>query len=177
MWGHADQRHLTRFLEEDMLSRRSFLAISSLVASSIALKPKKAKALQDPSLVSLSAIRYIQQENRDGEGWVTMVLNDAGDIVEVERFDYLSLDNVGGAPRSGVAVSIAVYVGTALAGYVIGTVVDGIIISATGQSGAVWVSQAINRLVGRPVPASRSIRLSCDVYPPNSMEYIRCIRS
>lgn len=72
MWGHADQRHPTRFLEEDMLSRRSFLAISSLVASSIALKPKKAKALQDPSLVSLSAIRYIQQENRDGEGWVTM---------------------------------------------------------------------------------------------------------
>lgn len=165
------------FLEGDMLSRGSFLAISSLVASSIVLGPKRTEALQDPSLVSLSAIRYVQQENRNGEGWVTMALNDEGDIVEIERFDYLSIDNVGGEARGGVAVSIAVYVGTALAGYVIGTVVDGIIITATGQSGAAWVSQAINRLVGRPVPASRSIRLSCDVYPPNSMEYIRCIRS
>lgn len=51
-----------------MLSRRSFLAISSLVASSIVLGPKRTEALQDPSLVSLSAIRYVQQENRNGEG-------------------------------------------------------------------------------------------------------------
>lgn len=159
-----------------MITRRSFITMMSVAAGAVAL-PQKATALQRATLVTTEARQYIAEKNANGTEWVTMALDEQGALEEIARYDKLSEENLRGPARAGVAVSIAVYVGSALAGYVIGTVVDGIVISATGQSGAAWVSQAINRLVGRPVPPSRSIRLSCNVYPPNSMEYIRCMRS
>lgn len=75
-------------------------------------------------------------------------------------------------PRSGTG--IAVYIGTTLLGYLICTIVDGVVVAATGQSGAWWVGQAISLVLNRP--AKEQVWISCSIYPPHSYEGAMCNR-
>lgn len=64
--------------------------------------------------------------------------------------------NSVGQDRS-VTLTIAVYVGTALVGYLVASVIDGIVISATGKSGGEWVATAIRSVLGKKYRSSISI--------------------
>lgn len=136
-------------------------------------------AFASTSSQTISIKSYIEKVNREGNGWVTYNFDKDGTMVSIETIDELEPSTEHSLSKSarGIAVTIAVYVGSAVVGYVICSVIDGVIISVSGQSGAAWVATAISRLKGRPVPAGKRIYLSCNVYPPHSMEYIRCSRA
>lgn len=157
------------------ITRRSFLAAAALSPLALSVRPVRLYADGLESLLGQDdGLEYIRTENAEGTIWATYELDGSGEPVEISHTDTVNalyLDAI--APRS-VTVSIAVVVGKAVAGYVIGTVVDGIIIAATGQSGAAWVAYAVKKLVNHPVPANKTVYLSCDIYPSHSMEYIRC---
>lgn len=157
------------------VTRRSFLAAAALSPLALSARPVRLYADGLETLLSQGGgLEYIRGENAKGTIWATYELDSSGEPVEIfhtNAVDALYLDAI--EPRSA-AVSIAVFVGNAVAGYVIGTVVDGIITAVTGQSGAAWVAYAVTKLVNRPVPVNKAIYLSCDIYPPHSMEYIRC---
>lgn len=95
----------------------------------------------------LNSIKAIAKEN-SAEGCKC--------VNEDNRFITGYLDNYGnirfytqiGQDRS-VTVTIAVFVGKSLAGYLVCTVIDGIVISATGKSGGEWVATAISHVVGK----------------------------
>lgn len=157
------------------IKRRSFLTAAALIPLAMTTRP--ARLYADGLGVVLGqgdALEYIREENAKGTLWVTYELDGSGEPVEVSHTDMLNslyLDAV--EPRSA-SVSISVIVGNAIAGYVVGVVVDGIIIRVTGQSGAAWVAYAVGKLLNHPVPPNKAVYLSCDIYPPHSMEYIRC---
>lgn len=62
-----------------------------------------------------------------------------------------------------VTMTIAVFVGGIFVGYIYPTVIDGIVISATGKSGAEWVSHAIDVVLNQPY--ERKLHLDCNIYP------------
>lgn len=68
--------------------------------------------------------------------------------------------------------AIAVFLGGVFLGYLTSTVIDGVVIAVTGESGAWWVSQAILNVLNRPYTSSTYI--NCNVYPPNSYEGAMC---
>lgn len=74
--------------------------------------------------------------------------------------------------RDGELKQIAVYIKRAIVGYIISTVIDGMVVAATCESGAWWVAQAISNVLNRPYTGTTYI--NCDVYPPNSYEGAMC---
>lgn len=157
------------------VTRRGFLAAAALSPLALSARPVRlyADGLED-LLGRGEGLEYIREKNAEDTVWATYELDGSGKPVEISHtytLNALYLDAIG--PRSAT-VSIAVFVGNAIAGYVIGTVVDGIITAVTGQSGAAWVAYAVQKLVNHSVPANKAVYLSCDIYPPHSMEYIRC---
>lgn len=157
------------------ISRRGFLVAAALPSLAFFARPICARADGLDSLLGQSdGLEYIRKKNETGILWATYVLDDLDEPVEISHTSTLNawyLDMI--EPRSAT-VSISVFVGKALMGYVFCTVVDGIIIAVTGQSGAAWVAYAFNKLINRPVPPNKGVYLSCDIYPTHSMEYIRC---
>ncbi len=69
-------------------------------------------------------------------------------------------------------MTIAVFVGGAIVGYLTSTVIDGIVISATGQSGGWWVSQAIQNVLHKKYIGRTYI--NCNIYPMHSYEGAMC---
>lgn len=72
--------------------------------------------------------------------------------------------------------TIVVWIGGTIVGYLSASVIDGIVISATGKSGGEWVSEAIKKVVGKKF-ISRVDLLStnnCHIYPPNSQAGANC---
>lgn len=63
----------------------------------------------------------------------------------------------------GIFTSIAVFIGRTLVGYLVASIVDGIVIAATGKSGGEWVAVAIKSVVGK--------RYTGSVYLPASGPY------
>lgn len=68
--------------------------------------------------------------------------------------------------------NIRVYIGSTIVGYLTATVIDGIVISATCQSGAWWVSQAIQNVLKRKYNGITYV--NCNVYPMHSYEGAMC---
>lgn len=54
-----------------------------------------------------------------------------------------------GQDRSATAFMIAVWLGRIFVGYLAATVIDGVVIAATGKSGGEWVATAIRSVVGQ----------------------------
>lgn len=110
------------------------------------------------------------------EEYAEFIYSNGGDWVtySTERLDSI----LAPMEKSPTAVAIAVFVGGIFAGYVFGSVVDGILIRITGKSGSQHVSDAIPYLLNKKVPANKKIylpgKVNCDIYPPNSQEYFRC---
>ena len=75
-------------------------------------------------------------------------------------------------PQAVTTMTIAVFVGGAVVGYLTSSVIDGIVISATGQSGGWWVGQAIQNVLNRKYTGRTYI--SCNVYPMHSYEGAMC---
>ena len=66
-----------------------------------------------------------------------------------ENGNYVRLSVTSIEARSATA-TIAIYIGKILVGYITSTVVDGIVIAATGQSGAEWAAAAIQSVLNKP---------------------------
>lgn len=163
------------------MTRREVLSLVTTSFLGLSLFPSMIFAEESlPAGISAEATIYIDGVNSSGSTWATYQLDSNGELEEVcrmERLDSTTINDIPSMRSGALAVSIAVYVGKAIVGYVVASVIDGIVIAATGQSGATWASIAIKRLVGNPVPSSKTVYLSCSIYPPHSMEYIRCINA
>ncbi|WP_020225527.1 hypothetical protein [Holdemania massiliensis] len=99
---------------------------------------------------------------------LTYIVDKNNNIVRMEIPDG---DSLTAEPRS--VSTIAVFLGGAIVGYLTSTVIDGIVIAVTGESGAFWVAQAIENVLNKPYTGSTTI--TCDYYPPYSQEYYFCI--
>ncbi len=77
-------------------------------------------------------------------------------------------DQVPYRTRAVISTSVAVFIGGTLVGYLITSVVDGIVVAATGKSGADWVAYAIKQVVGKKSTSSITIDKTavCIGYPP-----------
>lgn len=127
-----------------------------LTETSVSYKDYSDQSLQN---LSFEKMKYELGENSPYEDkMLTYTLNDRNEFVRVDTNYSKS--------------SIAVFVGGVFVGYIFSTVVDGIIISATGQSGAWWVAQAISRVLNKP--STSSVGIDCSVYPPNSYDGAMC---
>ena len=87
-----------------------------------------------------------------------------------ENNNIVRLEDNGVATQS--LKNIRVYIGSTIVGYLTATVIDGIVISATCQSGAWWVSQAIQNVLKRKY--SGITYVNCNVYPMHSYEGAMC---
>ena len=83
---------------------------------------------------TMKNVEYLENQ------WLIGYLNKDGNIEM-----YTSI----GRERNGALLKILVYIGKIVVGYIYATVIDGIVIAATGKSGAEWVSIAIKNVVGR----------------------------
>ncbi len=100
--------------------------------------------------------------------YITGYINNNGEITIYEHKDNYS-DRVA-------LTTVAVYVGGILTGYISASIVDGIVISATGKSGGQWVASAIKQIVGKRYKKGMSVYLKgkqCN-YPPNSQMGANC---
>lgn len=100
--------------------------------------------------------------------YITGYINNNGEITIYEHKDNYS-DRVA-------LTTVAVYVGGILTGYISASIVDGIVISATGKSGGQWVASAIKQIVGKRYKKGMSVYLKgkqCN-YPTNSQMGANC---
>lgn len=77
-------------------------------------------------------------------------------------------------------MAIAIYAKQKFLGYIYGTVVEGIIIAATGKSSADWVAVAIREVVGLPWGTAThhlqsDPKAHCDIHPPHSSAWVMCM--
>lgn len=110
----------------------------------------------------------VNYSNKQESNYVTGYLDKDG-LIKLEYHPY-------NYQNRSLTVTVAVFVGKVLVGYVTSVVVDGIIVSVTGRSGTEWAIAAINSLVGRRYRSGMSVSLSCSIYPPHSYEGARCRR-
>lgn len=131
--------------------------------------------------------------------WQTCALDDSGNVVVLkthesidDSFEWLNAENVilsmeesgisvdkiisrhsGIQPRA-VSASISV-LGGVLLGYLFGVVVDGIVISATGESTAYWFAQALQNTLQKALSPDRITRISCSLYLGMGSIYFNCM--
>lgn len=111
---------------------------------------------------SIERLEYEMGENSPYAGqYLTYAVDEDNNIVRVDNHKQ---------PKD--PATIAVYIGTTIVGYLITTVIDGVVIAATGQSGGWWVAQAIQNVLNREYTGTTYI--NCNVYPPNSYEGAMC---
>lgn len=113
---------------------------------------------------SIEILDYETGENSPYSGqMLTYTTDEDNNIIRVED------DSV--ATQASVK-QIIVYIGTTIVGYLSSTVVDGIVVSVTCQSGAWWVSQAIQNVLKRKYTGRTYV--NCNVYPMHSYEGAMC---
>lgn len=94
---------------------------------------------------------------------LTYTLDDDGNIINIKN-----PIEIKGSEIKKVAVKVK----QVIVGYIITSVVNGIVISATGQSGEWWVYQAIVQVLNKQFRSSTTI--NCSIYPPNSYAGAKC---
>ena len=122
--------------------------ISSIMALAISLSlfsPVVSAKSQDNFVIETSP-----SESETIPTYITGYADENGDLIL--KYTY-------GRDRSA-SVTIAVFVAGVLVGHIYGTVVNGIVISATGKSPDQWVSVAINKVVGKKL--TKKVYLSND---------------
>lgn len=126
--------------------------------------------------------------------WQTCTMNSSGEIVVLKTYDSIdeALENYDSPAirdlieesgiiipsgtegdyvvEGGVTLSV---IGGLLLGYVFGTVVDGIVITVTGNSAAYWFAQAVSKVLWNPLPALNRIYIDCTLYSGTDY-YLQC---
>ena len=113
-------------------------------------------------IVTKEQIEYEMGENSPYKGkYITYGVDDEGNYIRISIKDSLEEDRITG-------VEIAVFVGGAFVGYLISSVVDGVVIAVTGHSGGEWVSYAIEKVLNKPYVESVILDKNavCAAYPP-----------
>lgn len=155
------------------LSRRSLIAASAAAGYTLlaGTRPKiafasggEAESCSIGYPPQMTAEQYIAFIEKYGGEWITYSLGE-DDVLSIE----LGPEEIEYDPwsRSVTAVSIAVYVGGTLIGYLICSVVDGVVKAVTGKTGSEHVADAIKFVLGKKVPINRKVILSSKNYPAN----------
>lgn len=128
--------------------------------------------------------QYSAYIEKYGGSWETWTVDDSGEIQVTNSPATIGVhDNAkdGLHYRRAAIVSIAVFLGGSLVGYLFCSVIDGVVKAVTGKTGSEHVADAIKYVIGKNVPINRKVYLpkksypkSCDIYPPHSEAYIRC---
>ena len=143
------------------------ISITNISANSVNVRQPIEKG--EFSEVSLEMLAYETGIDSPYKGqYLTYIVDKNNNFVRMEIPDGNQLT---AEPRS--VSTIAVFLGGAIVGYLTSTVIDGIVIAVTGESGAFWVAQAIENVLNKPYTGSTTI--TCDYYPPYSQEYYFCI--
>ncbi|MDY6062337.1 MAG: hypothetical protein SPI53_00860 [Erysipelotrichaceae bacterium] len=101
-----------------------------------------------------------------------------GKLVRISQVDFETGEVLNITSRAVVTATIAIYIGNIFVGYLISTVINGVVIAATGKSGDAWVAEAVRYVVGKAfkntyyIPSTKD----CSIYPPNSYQYIQCMK-
>lgn len=106
-----------------------------------------------PGIYSSNAVHAgerVKIENKVDENVNTAVVKDNFYITGyLDSNNKLQFYTHIGQDRSATAVMIAVWLGKIFVGYLAATVIDGVVIAATGKSGGEWVATAIRSVVGQ----------------------------
>ena len=136
-----------------------FVFLTIISSNSInASEPNKVEFTED----SIEILEYEMGEDSPYSGqYLTYTVDENNNVVRIER-----------KVQSRSVLVIAVFVKGVVVGYLTATVIDGIVIAVTGQSGAWWCAQAITNVLKRPYNGKTYI--NCNVYPPHSYEGAMC---
>lgn len=130
-----------------------------------------------PAISLASPTEYIKCVNESGDGWIEYELDNNG-FIHTNYYSNLSVSSIlepTGAKEK--IIQILIEIGRQIVGYIFGVVIDGIVKRITGKSGGYWVDYAARKILGGPPPSGNRYHLPCSVYPPHSMEYIRCTQA
>lgn len=129
--------------------------------------PIKAQEQDPPTAIEFTQESIDQLEYEMGEDspyageYLTYTVDEENNIVRVDN-----------PIQTRTPGTIAVVIGSAVVGYLSATIMDGVVIAASGKAGAWWVAQAIQNVLHRKYTGRTYI--SCNVYPPNSYEGAMC---
>lgn len=167
----------------DNISRKTFLSVLAAIPAVSITAPQPSNALHldvdvDFKVRSMIDADYIEEINNSCDGWVTWAGIESGETAVVNEFGYLScLDDLLDSRAVGHLTVILVFVGGTIAGKLIAKVIEDRIVEVTGADLTTWGQIAARKIMNQPVPAGNAVYLSCDIYPPHSGEYHRCMGS
>lgn len=130
-------------------------------------------------IVTENQLKYELGENSPYKGQnITYGLDSDGNIIRLSVIDYTTGQIITTQPNSVTAATTAVFVGGLFVGYIYSSLIEGVVISATGSSGGEWVARAISFLLGNAHQSTLylSALVNCDIYPPHSYQYYQCKR-
>lgn len=114
-------------------------------------------------IVTIEQMEYELGENSPYKGkYITYGVDSDGNYVRI------SIEDSNTKQGRSIIATIAVRIGGILVGHLISTVIEGIVVAATGQSGSEWVAYAIKEVLNKPYNENLSIDKNavCSAYPP-----------
>lgn len=138
----------------------SFLVMCGVMVG-IAQFPARAATVHADVEKSIEYMEYLMGNDSPELGtYITWKTNEQGEFVRI--------------PSGRAAVfPVVVKIGKVIVAYLVATVIDGIVVSATGKSGTEWVSGAIRSVLNRPY--QKTVYLDCSIYPTYSAIYGSCM--
>ena len=158
---------------------------------------------EHPILTPIEYINSVKARNEQFPDkvrlWQTCTLDESGNMVILkthesvdESIEWMNAENIINSiessgidiakmvpeysgPRSASLSAAISVLGGVLLGYLFSVVVDGIVISATGESTAYWFAQAMNNTLRKALSPDRTTRINCGMYITNGAFYFNCL--
>ena len=158
---------------------------------------------EHPILTPIEYINSVKARNEQFPDkvrlWQTCTLDESGNMVILkthesvdESIEWMNAENIINSiessgidiakmvpeysgPRSASLSAAISVLGGVLLGYLFSVVVDGIVISATGESAAYWFAQAMNNTLRKALSPDRTTRINCGMYITNGAFYFNCL--
>ena len=130
----------------------TFLSLSLLIGIQTC-KVNAEETTDEPVIVTVEQMEYEMGPNSPFAGkYVTYGIDEQGNIIRLSVSEYQE--------RSGgyIVEKIIVWIGQQIVGYLISSVVDGVVVSVTGHSGGEWAAIAIRQVLNK--------KYSSNVYIP-----------
>lgn len=120
---------------------------------------------------------FFQSVDEAGLGWVSLALDENGNLTIVEEYDSYDDIPLNQGARSPLLIKVLLIIGRTVVLTLMCKFLNGVIIEVTGNSASGWFEYAKTRLLGKPAPPNNRLVLPCSVYPPHSGEYHRCMNA
>ena len=139
----------------------TFLSLSLLIGIQTC-KVNAEETTDEPVIVTVEQMEYEMGPNSPFAGkYITYGIDEQGNIIRLSVSQYQE--------RSGLIQKIIVWIGKQIVGYLMSTVVDGIVVAVTGHSGSEWAAIAIRQVLNKKYSSNVYIPTDtvCAVYPMN----------